>query len=558
MGHNINLILIFTFGFAFASVLGYLANRLKLPAILGFLIAGYLIGPFSPGFVADMQIAEQLAEIGVVLMLFGVGLHFRLSDLMNVKNIAVPGAVIQTLVATIAGALLFYSAGWTIQSGVIMGLAVGVASTVVLVRVLTDYRLLETKQGHIAVGWLVVEDLLTVLILILLPILGTFYKEGSISWADATWSIAIMLAKFLFLVVFMFTIGQKIVEYILTAVARVRSHELFTLTVLALVFVIAASSALVFGTSMALGAFIAGMVIGKTEVRHQAASNALPLKDTFAIIFFLTVGMLFNPAVAFESPGLFFGTLAIILLLKPLSALLIVLGFGYNAVVAITVAVALAQIGEFSFILAEQAMNYELLPDKGFDILVSCAIISISLNPILFRIFNESTQSRSVFWKKIRSFLPKAMLTTSLPEQHKGESKRIVVVGFGPVGQEVAHNLKAFGYTPYIIEQNIDTVTLRNEEKNYHFIFGDATQEHILSAAKIEDANLLAITMPDMATAKEIIQTARLVRPDIKIVAHVRFLSEKQTLEEFNVFTVCSEKEAAKAFVNYIHQFVHI
>lgn len=284
--YNIKIVLILTIGFVLASFLGYFAQRLKLSSILGYLLAGYAIGPHSPGYVADMGVSEQLAEVGVILMLFSVGLHFKWQDLMKVKNIAVPGAVGQILIAAVVATLFIYSQGWSIGSGVIIGLSVAVASTVVLIKVLSDNQLLETPQGHIAIGWLIVEDIVTVAVLILLPMFARFFQGEELSLTVVATSIGIMLLKFAMLAFFMFTLGHLIVTRILINVAHLRSHELFTATILALVFGIATGSSLIFGTSIALGAFIAGMVIGQTVMRHQASANALPMKDAFAVIFF--------------------------------------------------------------------------------------------------------------------------------------------------------------------------------------------------------------------------------------------------------------------------------
>lgn len=386
---NLKIVLILTVGFAFASVLGYLTHRLKLSPILGYLLAGYLIGPYSPGFVADMKISEELAEIGVILMMFGVGLHFKWQDLMNVRRIAIPGAILQTLVATLAGTALIYHMGWPLETGIIFGLAIGVASTVVLVRVLSDNHLLNTLQGHISVGWLIVEDIITVIVLILVPVLASSVSGTAVSLNDVALAIAFILTKFVLLILLMFTIGRQFVSYVLSKIMLTHYHELFTLTVLALTFVIATGAALLFGASIAFGAFIAGMVIGQTHVRHEVSTNAMPLKDTFVVIFFLSVGMLFNPATLVENFYLFVGVLAIILLIKPLTAFLIMAAYRYPFKVAMTVALALAQIGEFSFILAEEALKFHLLPDEGYDIIVACALVSISLNPLFFKLLRD-------------------------------------------------------------------------------------------------------------------------------------------------------------------------
>lgn len=384
---NLKIVLTLTIGFGLAAIFGYLSHRVKLSPILGYLFAGYLIGPFSPGFVADLQLAEQLAEVGVILMMFGVGMHFKWQDLVHTSGISIPGALGQTLVTTLACILLTQYIGWSIEAGIIFGLAIGVASTVVLMRVLADNNLLNTPQGHVAVGWLIVEDIITVAALLLIPAAASSLQGDGFSMQSLIISFGIVLVKFLALAIIMFTVGLRCVSYFFTKVVQTQSHELFTLTVLALTLIIAVGSTLLFQTSIALGAFIAGMVIGQTHVRRQASSNAMPIKDAFVVIFFLSVGMLFNPAAIQENPLLFGAVLSIILLLKPLAAILITLVLRYPFKTALTVAIGLAQIGEFSFILAEQALNLKILPDAAYDLIVAAAIITISVNPLLFKMF---------------------------------------------------------------------------------------------------------------------------------------------------------------------------
>ena len=386
MQAHLEILFIFTVGLSLACVFAYIAQRLKLSSVFGYLIAGYIIGPFSPGFVADLVVAEQLAEVGVILMLFGVGMHFKIDDLIKVKNIAITGALTQTLIATVVTMALTYSAGWSLMAGAITGISVGVASTAVLVKNLTDKRLLKTVEGQISIGWLVVEDIFTVIVLLVLPQVAAFSQGTDFSGLDILGSILFLLLKFAVLVAFMLTWGQRIVSYLLAKVAKLHSEEMFTLAVLALVFLIATGSAVVFGTSIPLGAFIAGMIIGKSNDRRQAATNALPFRDIFSIIFFLSIGMLFNPAVVISYYPIFLAILAVIILIKPLTAFLITIGMGYSRQIALTVGIALAQIGEFSFILAEEASRIGLLPLEGYDVIVACAIISILLNPILFQI----------------------------------------------------------------------------------------------------------------------------------------------------------------------------
>ncbi|MBS0655711.1 MAG: cation:proton antiporter [Verrucomicrobia bacterium] len=382
---NFKIVSLLTVGFGLASVLGYLTYRLRLSQILGYLIAGYIMGPYSPFFTIDVKTADQLAEIGVILMLFGVGLHFKWQDLVKVKNIATVGAIGQTSFAVAVATFLLYQAGWSIQSGIVFGLAVGIASTVVLVRELTDHKLIDVEEGHIAMGWLIFEDIIAVVALLTLPTLAASLHGGEVSFLDIAGSTAIILVKFIVLAVLLFTVVQRAAKFLLSAVIRTQSHELFTISILAVAFMIAAGSALIFDMSIALGAFLAGMVIGQTDVRHKVSTTMLPIRDFFSVIFFLAVGMIFDPSAISNKPGLFLSVLAIILCVKPLVAFLIVKAFKYPVRTALTIAVALAQIGEFSFILAEEAIRFQVLPEEGIDILVACSLASIAINPSLFR-----------------------------------------------------------------------------------------------------------------------------------------------------------------------------
>jgi monovalent cation:H+ antiporter-2, CPA2 family len=555
MNHNLELVMILTVGFTLASVLGYLAQRLSLPSILGYLLAGFFIGPYSPGFVANITISEQLAEIGVILMLFGVGLHFKLEDLMNVKQIAIPGAIVQTLAATLVSILIVYGIGWSLEAGLIIGLSVGVASTVVLVRVLSDNHLLDTIEGHIAVGWLIVEDIFTIIILILLPSFAILMQSSSMPYMMIGSEILIALAKFIVLVLLMFTWGHKLVAFALTLVARLRSQELFTLAVLSVVFLIATGSTIIFGTSIALGAFIAGMVVGKTSVKHQAAANALPIKDIFTIIFFLSVGMLFNPAVIMNHFTLFLGLMGVILIVKPLAAFLITIGLGYSLKIALTISLALAQIGEFSFILAEEAMRLKLLPDEGFDILVACALVSISLNPLLFQLIDivERHIQKTRFFKVIRVNIEKIEKFTHL------FSPKILVIGLGPIGKEVIYYLNKSGFNPVVIENNIDTTELANNQDSKNLIvFGDASQDDILKAVHIETMRLLVITIPDTTKAIEIIRSARSLNPEIRVIMRIQYIAEEVMVEDLGVEYICAERESLRSFVKTIQNFINL
>lgn len=384
-----SVIVILTAGFFLATLLGVLTQKAKLSAVPGYLIAGYLIGPYSPGFVADVHIAEQLAEIGVILMMFNVGLHINIKDLLNVKRVAIPGAIFQILVSATLGVVLIKYLGGSVESGLIFGIAISVASTMILVKLLTDHKLLNTEKGHISIGWLIVEDIITVLFLILIPVLAIMESSGDMMIGETVKAIALALFYFTLLVAFMMTIGRKYVEWVLNFIIKTKSRELLTLAVLALTFQIAIGSAYFFGMSIALGAFIAGVVIGQMPNQDEIGKNGEGLKDVFVIIFFLAIGMLFSPTALFSNKTLFLGTLAIVLLIKPLAAFIMVYILKYPVKTAVLVAIGLAQIGEFSFIVAEEANRVKLLPDEAYDIIVATALISIAINPLLFRWYDD-------------------------------------------------------------------------------------------------------------------------------------------------------------------------
>lgn len=540
--YNVKIVMILAVGLALASIFGFFTQRASLSPILGYLIAGYLIGPYSPGFVADTHIAEQLAEIGVILMMFGVGLHLKWHDLVSVKNVALPGAFIQTALTTIAGAWVTYSYGWSLEAGIVIGLSIGVASTVIMIRILSDNNLVNTTQGHIAIGWLIVEDILTVIALLLLPALAASVQGDNVSFANVAWEISTALLKCILLVAVMFLGGFKVVSYIFKNVARTRSQELFTLTVLALIFSIATGSALIFGTSIALGAFIAGMVIGQTEVRHQASANALPLKDTFAVIFFLSVGMLFNPAEIISNLYLFIGIMIIILVLKPLIAYLVVIFLGKSAQTALIVAFALAQIGEFSFILSEEALKLKILPDDGFDIIVACALVSIALNPLLFKACLKFGKNLD---KRIQEKAHAAF------DQQISLSTQAVIVGLGPIGQESAKHLELMGIVPVVVDTNVDAIVKQKNNKR-EAVYGDATVDHILKATNIEKASLLVITTPEIASTLQIIKASRGLNPKIRIIARAISYLDRKQLDGLNISTVCDEDECRQAFIEAI------
>jgi len=551
MHQHLDLILTLTLGLSAALVLGYITHRLGLSPIVGYLLAGFAVGPHTPGFVANRELAEQMAEIGVILLMFGVGLHFHLEELFQVRRVAIPGAVGQSLVATLLGIVIALGFGWGWSAGLVFGLAISVASTVVLLRVLSDNNDLHTPTGHIAVGWLVVEDIFTVLVLVLLP--AMFGENQGGIW-ETIQSLFWSIAKLGMMMVFTFFVGQKFIPWLLGKVAETRSRELFTLTVLVIALGIAVGSAKVFGVSMALGAFLAGMVVGRSEFSLRAASEALPMRDAFAVLFFVSVGMLFNPGFVLQSPWIVFSTLTIVLIGKPLAALVIVIWLGYPVKVAISVAVALAQIGEFSFILAAVGRELNILPAGATHALVIVAIISISINPLLYRAVDSMERmlkSHPKIWKKLSGWarLEPELLHSSEP---LADVYRAVVIGYGPIGQTVSRLLDESEVEPTIIEMNRDTVQrLRSEGKKA--VYGDASHREILQAAGIADAVALLITSSGMQSAPEVIRIARELNPKIRVIARTTYLREVEALRQAGANEVfAGEGEVALSLTEFV------
>jgi monovalent cation:H+ antiporter-2, CPA2 family len=550
--HNVDLILTLTLGFSAALVLGYVTQRLGLSPILGYLLAGIAAGPYTPGPVADARLAAQLAEVGVILLMFGVGLHFHLKDLLAVRAIAIPGAVGQSLVATAFGALIAWGAGWPLGSGIVLGIAISVASTVVLMRVLVDNKALDTPQGHIAVGWLIVEDILTVLVLVLLPVVASSAGQGGGAAAIAG-SLGLALLKIGVLVFLVLVLGSRVIPWILTQVARTRSRELFTLAVLALALVVATGSAVLFGASMALGAFLAGMVVGQSKVSEQAAADALPMRDAFAVLFFVSVGMLFDPRFLAREPLLVLAVLGVILIAKPLIALAIVLSLGYTVRTALTVALGLAQIGEFSFILADQAKG--ILPPAAGSLLVAGALLSIALNPLLFRVIGpleSRLRKRKKLWSRLNRRAENRVKNVAVHLPADEAAVRAVVVGYGPVGRTTRQILESFGIRPVVVDLNVDTVN-RLKAEGVPAVYGDAAKSDILQAAGTEKAKYLVVTLPDLVARLPVLISARELNPDIQIFSRARYLAERGTLEEFGVTAVCYEEaEAASGLAEFL------
>ncbi|MHA3773411.1 cation:proton antiporter [Verrucomicrobiota bacterium sgz303538] len=543
MPHKIDLILTLTGGLTAALVLGFITQKLKLSPIVGYLLAGIIVGPFTPGFVADPEIASQCAEIGVILLMFGVGLHFHLKDLLAVRKVAVPGAIIQITAATLMGALVMRVFDWSWTAGVIFGMAISVASTVVLTRVLADNHALHSPTGHIAIGWLIVEDLFTILVLVLLPaIFGADDHGGRSVWI----TLEIALLKLGALGVFALVAGQKVIPLFLGYVARTGSRDLFTLTVLVLALGIAVGSAKFFGASMALGAFLAGMIVGQSEFSARAASDALPMRDAFAVLFFVSVGMLFDPASVSHGWPLMLATLGIVLIGKPVAALLVVLFFGRPLRSALSIAVALAQIGEFSFILAALAKGLKILPSEAISALVVASVISITLNPLLYRAIDPVMQ-----WLERRGFARKAPLTNAdeLPVLDEA-AHRVVVIGYGPIGRTLSRILRDTGIEVVVVEMNLDTVK-ELREAGLPVVYGDAAQREILHHAGIEKAEGLIIAA--RIAPQPVVQTARELNPKISILTRATYLKESEDLRKAGANAVfASEGEIALSMTAFL------
>jgi len=517
MPHDITLITTLAAAFGLALVFGFIAARVKLPALVGYLVAGIVIGPATPGFVADQAISAQLAEIGVMLLMFGVGLHFSLQDLLSVRRIALPGAVVQIAVATAMGAALSHFWGWGLGAGLVFGLALSVASTVVLLRALEARGVLETVNGRIAVGWLVVEDLAMVLVLVMLPPVAAGLGE-----ADLLGTLGLTLGKVALFIALMLIVGKRLFPWLLWQVAKTGSRELFTLCVIAAAIGIAYGSAALFGVSFALGAFFAGMVLRESELSHRAADESLPLRDAFSVLFFVSVGMLFDPAMLFEQPLRVLAVVAIIIVGKTLAAFLIVLALRYPLNTALTVSASLAQIGEFSFILAGLGVTLGVLPAEGLSLILAGALISIALNPLVFSLIEPAQR-----WIRARSKLARAMEQPDDPLgqlpasiSHESLEGHVLLVGYGRVGRRIGESLMAQGLKVTVAEESRDVVE-KLRARGVPAVSGDAAVPAVLIQAHVTIARMLVIAVPDPVRARRMLETARMLNPSIETVVRV-------------------------------------
>jgi CPA2 family monovalent cation:H+ antiporter-2 len=548
--HELDLIFTLTGGLTAALVLGFLTQKLRLSPIVGYLLAGILVGPFTPGYVADQAIATQCAEIGVILLMFGVGLHFHLKDLLAVRSIALPGALIQITAATALGAGVTHFFDWTWTAGLLFGMAISVASTVVLTRVLADNRALHTPTGHIAIGWLIVEDLFTILVLVLLPAFfgaGPDAQHGTSGGLGFFTTAALALLKLLLLVGFALLAGQKLIPLLLGYIAETRSRELFTLAVLVLALGIAVGAAKLFGASMALGAFLAGMIVGQSDYSARAASEALPMRDAFAVLFFVSVGMLFNPAAVTHGWPLMLATLGIILVGKPAAALLYALLMKRPLRSALAIAVALGQIGEFSFILATLGSTMGLLPPEALNTLVVASVFSITLNPLLYQGIEPLAR-----WLDRHKWVPDLTPPeVESPAISQEDSPPVLLIGYGPIGKTLAGILRDNGIGLSVVEMNLETVK-QLQEAGIHAVYGDALQTDILRKAGIEKARGLILTASEIPAAG-IIQTARELNPRLHILTRASYLKDSRELRKAGADAVfASEGEIALSMSAYL------
>ncbi|RQO55835.1 Kef family K(+) transporter [Variovorax sp. KBW07] len=562
MPHSVSLINTIAAGLGLALVFGFLAAKLRLPALVGYLLAGVIIGPFTPGFVADAEIAAQLAEIGVMLLMFGVGLHFSLDDLLAVRKIALPGALAQIAVATLLGGGLALWWGWSLGAALVFGLALSVASTVVLLRALESLGILDSFTGRIAIGWLVVEDLAMVLVLVLMPplagTLGGQSAQGAAGGpADPLWqTLGLTLLQVGGFVALMLVVGRRVFPWILWQVTRTGSRELFTLCVVAAAVSIAFASAALFGVSFALGAFFAGMVMRESQFSHRAAQESLPLRDAFAVLFFVSVGMLFDPSVLIERPLQVLAVVLVIVLGKSLAACALVLVFRYPLATALTVSASLAQIGEFSFILAGLGVSLGLLPVEGQSLVLAGALISIATNPLWFSLIaplQKWLHAHSSFARGLES-RDDPLAELPMSTEAKYLSRQVVLVGYGRVGRRIAAELEAHDIPYVVAEQNRELVE-KLREAGIPAVWGDAADPAVLIQAHVARARVLVVATPDTMNVRQMIETARTLNPMIQTVIRSHNEQEAQLLTQENSVTVfLGEHELAQAMARDVVQ----
>lgn len=542
MEHSTPLITTIVGGLALAYLLGMIAQRLKISPLVGYLAAGVLAGPFTPGFVADAALAPELAEIGVILLMFGVGLHFSLKDLLAVKAIAIPGAIAQIAVATLLGLGLSMLFGWGVFTGIVFGLCLSTASTVVLLRALEERQLIESQRGQIAIGWLIVEDLAMVLTLVLLPAAAAIMNTDDASFSELALSLAWTIGKVVLFIFIMIVVGRKVIPWILSRTASTGSRELFTLAVLALALGIAYAAVAIFDASFALGAFFAGMVLNESELSHRAAQDTLPLRDAFAVLFFVSVGMLFDPMVLIQQPLGILGVLAIIIIGKSAAALVLVRMFGHSRRTALTISVSLAQIGEFAFILAGMGLTLGVMDKDAQNLVLAGAIVSIMLNPVLFTLLDKYLERTETIEEQLLEETLEE--ETQVPVDICGHA---IIVGYGRVGGMLADKLRRREIPVVVVE---DTRARFEElaENGFSAILGNGANKETISLARIECAKTLLLTIPNGYEAGEIVATAKEMNPDVTVIVRAHYDDEVSFIKERGAdHIIIGEHEIAKS-----------
>ena len=560
MPHNVELITTIAASLGLAMIMGFVAARMKMPPMAGYLLAGIIVGPATPGFVADIGLARQLADIGVMLLMFGVGLHFSLDDLLAVRRVVIPGALVQMGISAGLGIALALFWEWTPGAAVVFGLALSVASTVVVLRALEASSALQSMNGRIAIGWLIVEDLAMVLVLVLLPSLGQVLGGGQSAPAveSATsnlWvALSLTLGKVLAYVAFMLLVGRRVLPRILWLVARTGSRELFTLCVISAAVGVAYLSTAMFDISFAIGAFFAGMMMRESELSHRAAEESLPLRDAFAVLFFVSVGMLFDPAVVVEEPAKLLAVVGIVMVGTPMVAIALVLAFRYPLNTALTVGASLAQIGEFSFILAALGVSIGLLPTQGQSLIVAAALLSIAANPLVFaamRPVHAWVRAHSRLATRLeRSGDPLAELPMSTADRYL--SGQVVLVGYGRVGRRIAQALSERSIPYVVVEQNRERVQ-ELRDKDVAAVSGDAADPAVLIQSHIAKASMLVIATPDTMSVRRMAEIARTLNPAIEIAVRTHSEEETRLLAQENVGMVFfGEQELAFAMTRHV------
>lgn len=560
MPHDTPLIATVVAGLGLAFVFGTIAQRFRVPPLVGYLLAGVAVGPFTPGFVADQALATELAELGIILLMFGVGLHFSLNDLLSVRKIAVPGAVAQIAVATLMGLGLALLMGWTVGAGLVFGLALSVASTVVLLRALQERRLMDTERGKIAVGWLIVEDLAMVLALVLFPAVASFQGgDGAAIVSDPlatrfglglTGVLALTLVKIALFIALMLVVGRRLIPWVLHYIAHTGSRELFRLTVLAIALCIAFGATKLFGVSLALGAFFAGMMLRESPLSQRAAQETLPLRDAFAVLFFVSVGMLFDPLSVVREPWPFVATLFVIVVGKSLAALLIVVLFRHPMATALMISASLAQIGEFSFILAELGVALNLLPKAGRDLILAGAIFSIMLNPLVFAVVDWLTSRL----EKPETTSPTAATAEPIPVTDLQD--HTILVGYGRVGSIVGDALHQRN-APFLAVEASDDMVAKLKQRGIEALMGNAVRASVLRATNPAGARSLVVAIPEAFEAGQIVEQARAANPAIQIIARAHSDAEVDHLKGLGAdIVIMGEREIARGMIEELDRAV--